>query len=273
MAEVRWSVCIWKSTRFLSVSFLGMDSGMSTYHLFVCSNSDFLHNSQGITLPTQSCLVLNSYMLICCIHLLCDWSFRLYRHIVYIGYFVASCLFLHMALFCATIKRDLVSLVRFPFLSHVQIFSCEISLVCRLKCLHSCLFSHFCFQVIFALLILVLSILFPVVVISLPLCIYASTLFWMKASPLPPSFLSTFSLWRLSLRCKVLRIAMSFLFLWSICWSFSVVHFKNGPEYVTRGTAQALSIPLMRLLLYSLVSSSFLLRYFFVFFFLSYPHV
>ena len=31
--------------------------------------------------------------LICCIRLLCDWSFRLYHHIIYISYFIASYLF------------------------------------------------------------------------------------------------------------------------------------------------------------------------------------
>ena len=33
-----------------------------------------------------------------------------------------------MVLFCAAIRRDSVSLLRFPFLSHVQVFSCEIRL-------------------------------------------------------------------------------------------------------------------------------------------------
>ena len=30
----------------------------------------------------------------------------------------------------------------------------------------------------------------------------------------------------------------SFLVLWSICWSSSLVHFKNDPEYLLRRTAQ-----------------------------------
>ena len=53
-----------------------------------------------------------------------------------------------MALFCATIKRDTVYLLGFPFLTHVHFFSSEISLVCRLKYPYS-FFSHFCFQVVF----------------------------------------------------------------------------------------------------------------------------
>ena len=39
-----------------------------------------------------------------------------------------------MALFCAAIRRDSVSLLRFPFISYVHIFSCEMLLVSHLKC-------------------------------------------------------------------------------------------------------------------------------------------
>ena len=48
-----------------------------------------------------------------------------------------------VALFCAAIRRDSVSLLRFPFLSRVQVFSSETSLVCRLKYPYSCFSSHF----------------------------------------------------------------------------------------------------------------------------------
>ena len=41
---------------------------------------------------------------------------------------------------------------------------------------------------------------------------------------------------------------MNFLALWSSCWSSSYVHFKNGLEYLIRGTAQVFSL-LMRFLL------------------------
>ena len=64
---------------------------------------------------------------------------------------------------------------------------------------------------------------------------------------------------------------MSFLVLWSICLSSSFVHFKNGPKYLTRRTVQVF-IPLMRFLLYTLLSSSFpiLLKYsFWIFSFIS----
>ena len=42
-----------------------------------------------------------------------------------------------MASFCAVIRRDSFSLLMFPFLIHVQVFLCEISLVCHLKCPYS----------------------------------------------------------------------------------------------------------------------------------------
>ena len=56
LAEIRWSVYISKPQRILHISF----SGSCIYHLVVWSNLNFLHNSQWITLPTQSCLVLYS---------------------------------------------------------------------------------------------------------------------------------------------------------------------------------------------------------------------
>ena len=84
----------------------------------------------------------------------------------------------------------------------------------------------------------------------------------MLASPLPFSFLDTYSLSTLSLGYNALCIVISFIVLWSICLSSSLVHLRKGPENVTRGTAQ-IFIPLMRFLLESFVSSSFLvlLRY------------
>ena len=35
---------------------------------------------------------------------------------------------------------------------------------------------------------------------------------------------------------------MSFLVLWSICWSSSLVHFLNGPEFLTKGSPRCLSL-------------------------------
>ena len=79
LAGIRWSVCILKSQGSLFVSFSWADSGLCIYQLFVWSNLDFLPNSQWITFPTLPCLVFLS-VLVCCIRLLCDWSFCLSPH-------------------------------------------------------------------------------------------------------------------------------------------------------------------------------------------------
>ena len=88
-------------------------------------------------------------------------------------------------------------------------------------------------------------VLFLVTVISLPLhfcmqslsdCIDVSTLSSMLASPLSPSLLDTYSLSMSSFGWNALCMVISFLVLWSFSWSSSLVHFKNGPEYLMRGT-------------------------------------
>ena len=84
----------------------------------------------------------------------------------------------------------------------------------------------------------------------------------MLASLLPPPFLNIYSLSTSSLVCNALYMVISFFVLWSMCLSSSLVHFKNSLEYLTRSTAQVF-IPLIRFLLHSFVSNSFLviLRY------------
>ena len=84
----------------------------------------------------------------------------------------------------------------------------------------------------------------------------------MLVSSLPSSFPEPYSLSTSSLGCNALCIVISFLVLWSNCLSSSLAHFKNGPEYLMKGTAQVF-ISLIRFLLYNFVSCSFLalLRY------------
>ena len=53
-----------------------------------------------------------------------------------------------MVVSCAAIKRDSVSLLKFLFLRHVQVFSSEMLFISRLKRHQSCFSSHFCFLVI-----------------------------------------------------------------------------------------------------------------------------
>ena len=55
LAGIRWSVCMLKSHRSLCVSFSRTGAGLCIYHLLVWLNLNFLHISQWITLPTQSC--------------------------------------------------------------------------------------------------------------------------------------------------------------------------------------------------------------------------
>ena len=60
LAWISWSVCMLKSHRNLCVSFSWTGAGLCICYLLVWSNLNFLHISQWITLPTQSCLALYS---------------------------------------------------------------------------------------------------------------------------------------------------------------------------------------------------------------------
>ena len=72
LAEIRWSVCISKSHRSLCMSFSRTGARFCIYHLLAWSNFNFLNVSQGITLPTQSCLALYSFC-VNLLHLLIMW--------------------------------------------------------------------------------------------------------------------------------------------------------------------------------------------------------
>ena len=168
LTEIRWSVYILKPQRILCVSFSRMDSGLCIYNLFVWLNLNFLHNSLWITLPTLWCQVLYSF----CTNLwysLIMWlitSSLLPHHLYLLFCYILSILALIwlvlMTLFCAAIRRDSVSLLRFPFYSHDQVFSCEMSLVCYLKCPCSYFSSHFRSLFIFVLLMIGSFVLFLV---------------------------------------------------------------------------------------------------------------
>ena len=54
----------------------------------MCSNLNYLHSSKWIT------LTYTLSVLACCNRLFCNWSLRRYHHIIFIGYFVVSYLFL-----------------------------------------------------------------------------------------------------------------------------------------------------------------------------------
>ena len=116
LAEIRWSVCISKSHRSLYVSFSWADGGLYIYHLFVMSNLNFLHISQWIILPTQSCLVLYSF----CDNLLHSLMWLMVSSLSLHSLHLLFCCVLSIlaliwlvltALFCAAIRRDSVSLL------------------------------------------------------------------------------------------------------------------------------------------------------------------
>ena len=139
LAEIRWCVCMSKSCRCLCVLFSGSGSGLCIYHLFVRSNFNFLHISQWITLPTQSCQVSYSF---CAnlLHSLIMWlmvsSLSPHNlHLLFYGVLsILALIWLVLtALFGTAISRDSVSLLKFPFLSHVQVLSCEMLFISRLK--------------------------------------------------------------------------------------------------------------------------------------------
>ena len=143
LAGIRWSVCMLKSHRSLCKSFSRTGCRGCVHIPFVCMVELKFPAHFPVDHPclTKSCLALYSF----CANLLhsliiCDWSFRLCHRIAYIYCFVASYLFslliwfVLMALSCAAIRRDSVSLSwRFPFLSQVQVFWCEMLFIRRLK--------------------------------------------------------------------------------------------------------------------------------------------
>ena len=152
-----------KSRTSLCVLFSRTGAEFCIYHLLVWSNLDFLHISQWITLPTQSGLAL--YSCANSLHSLIMWlvvsSLPPHRLLLlFCGVLsILALIWLDLiALFCAAIRRDSVSLLKFPFLSHVQVLSCEMLFISRLKRPWSCFSSHFCFLVFVILLSIVLSV-------------------------------------------------------------------------------------------------------------------
>ena len=145
-----------------------------------------------------------------------------------------------MATFCTAIRRDSVSLLRFPFLSQFHIFSREMWLVSYLKPPKS-FSSQLRFLIMVILLILALVLLLVAVIslhprfsmLSSGLCIKASTLSSMLASPFPPSFHDAYSLSTSSLGCKTFCIVISFLVLWSTSRMVSNILRVGQPSYLS----------------------------------------
>ena len=148
-----------KSQRIFGVSFSKTDSWLCIYHLFVWSNLNFLHNFQWITPPTQTCLVL--------------YSLRAFAYYVSNRFIFVTKDNIHLLFCCVLSYFDIISpnsvvlccgQKRISFSLKVslsyQVLSCEILLACHLKWPYSCFSTHFCFLIIFVLLMLELSVLF-----------------------------------------------------------------------------------------------------------------
>ena len=165
-----------------------------------------------------------------------------------------------MVLICAAIRGHSLSYLRFLFLSLVQILSHQISLVCLLKSPYSCFSSHFCFPVIFVLLMFVLSVLLVVTLIYLSMLFFFHFLWsiqvWMDASMRPST------LWWVLVFLLFLIYTICLRHLWDVrpyesswFYLFSGPFFKVLPWTTSRmvpsilpGAAQAF-IPLMKFLL------------------------
>ena len=138
-------------------------------------------------------------------------------------------------------------------------------------------FFPFLFPISVALFVLILSVQLLASVISLTCSFYCNHRIpiWTHVSHYLRCWRARFhrlflihSLSWSSVGCKTLFIVINFLVLWFICRSSFLVHLKNGPEYLRRGSAVML-IPLMRFLQQILVPRIFLafLRYFLLIFF------
>ena len=124
--KIKWFRQSIKVPKQLIVSFSRTTAGFCIYHLFVWSNFNFFHVSQWITLSRHSCLVLYSFSANL-LHSLIMWlivSSLSPRSLHWLFCCVLSILALIwlvlMVFFCAAIRRDYVSLLRFHFLIHVQ---------------------------------------------------------------------------------------------------------------------------------------------------------
>ena len=156
-----------------------------------------------------------------------------------------------MTLFCTVINRDFVSLLRFHLRSLVRVILCAISLFCHLKYPYTCFSSHFCLQdflvlFLFVLKLIPLILLLEFATINISLLFFVNSLnLWiivsmqssMLSSFLPLSFLDRQNL---SILLTVLCMVTNLLVFCSICLTYSSVHFKKGPEYLSKKTVQVI---------------------------------
>ena len=166
LVRIWWIFVSLNLREFLCVSFFRTGSGLCIYHLLVWSNFNLLHNSQWLSFPTQSCLVLYSFY-DSLLHLLIMWLLTLAILLCTINF--CFNIIWPYGFICAGIKRDSVSFLRFPFLNQVQKFSWAISQFIT-GSIYTIVFFHFCFIVFVVFLsVLTLQLLLLISVISLHL--------------------------------------------------------------------------------------------------------
>ena len=172
LVEIRWSVCMSRFERNLCIL---PDSSWVMHIPFIrmIKFQFFCTIDSGLLCPPDRVPFYTRSVLICCIRLLCNWSFLFSHHIIHLQFcFVSSILALiwlvlmASLLLCCCLKIFSFSL-KVSFLNPILIFSCEMSLVSRLKCRQSYVSSPFRFLVISVPLVLVSSVFFLVAVICL----------------------------------------------------------------------------------------------------------
>ena len=96
-------------------------------------------------------------------------------------------------------------------------------------------FSSFLFSFLFIVMLLLLLLSAVIFFIFSFQCCPQVCFFLLIHQHNPQCWLVFFLLflkYMLSLWCKVCYIVINFLVLWSVCLSFSLVHFKNGPGHL-----------------------------------------
>ena len=128
LVGIRRSVYISKSQKILYFSFFRTDSSLSIYHSVVGSNFNLFHNSQWITFPSQSCLVLYSFRASLLLsHIMWLIVLSLLPHNLFLLFWCVWSIFaltylVLMELFYAASRKDSVILLKFLFLSRLLVW-------------------------------------------------------------------------------------------------------------------------------------------------------
>ena len=136
---------------------------MYLHHISYTSIPYFLHISQWIFIPNQSCCLLYSF-----------WTNLLHLHMIYIlfsfsthstftvflGLINVFILLVLIACYCAAIIKASVALFKHPYLSDSQRSSLALPIVCLINCPCKCFCIHCVFRSFFFLILESFSTLF-----------------------------------------------------------------------------------------------------------------